>query len=491
MKEQLARAEEAVVALRANRNDRWYPVFHIAAPAGWINDPNGVSFFKDRYQVYFQHHPYSTVWGPMHWGHVSSTDMITWKREPIAFAPSIEADRDGVFSGSAVPSPNGETLYVYYTGHRWANGVNEDEGNDQVQCMATSTDGISFEKHGVIVKGPDELPHFRDPKVWQIGDTWYMVFGACSAQNRGQVWLYTSTDMEEWAFDSVLFEDPDPDAFMLECPDFFPLGDKWVLAYCPMGPKASGYANRNGHNAGYVVGNWAPGEPFVQTKEYTLADWGHNFYAPQSFEAPDGRRIQYGWMGSFVQPLATQASDGWSGQLTIARELSLGADDQLVAWPITEMERLRTSTEEFGDLTVGHNETLRLAEDAQCVEIELELDVAASTADRVGLQIHKTKGGQHTYVYYDDLAGRVGIDSRLGYTGEKGYRAAAVHGDKLQLRIFVDRGSIEVFANGGTTTLTSFSFPDEGPRAIELCSENGIATISGLRVHTLRTIWED
>ena len=85
----------------------------------------------------------------------------------------------------------------------------------------------------------------------------------------------------------------------------------------------------------------------------------------------------------------------------------------------------------------------------------------------------------------------MGIDSRLGYTGEKGYRAAAVHGDKLQLRIFVDRGSIEVFANGGTTTLTSFSFPDEGPRAIELCSENGIATISGLRVHTLRTIWED
>ncbi|MGO1714249.1 MAG: glycoside hydrolase family 32 protein, partial [Ancrocorticia populi] len=210
MKEQLARAEAAVAALRETRNDRWYPTFHIAAPAGWINDPNGLSFFKDRYQVYFQHHPYSTQWGPMHWGHVSSTDMVTWKREPIAFAPSIEADRDGVFSGSAVPSPDGETLYVYYTGHRWANGVNEDDGNDQVQCMATSTDGINFEKHGVVVEGPAELPHFRDPKVWQIGDTWYMVFGACSADNRGQVWLYTSTDMEDWEFDSILFEDPDP-----------------------------------------------------------------------------------------------------------------------------------------------------------------------------------------------------------------------------------------------------------------------------------------
>lgn len=491
MDEQLAKAEAANAALRKSRNDRWYPSFHIAAPAGWINDPNGVCFFKGRYHVFFQHHPYSTAWGPMHWGHVSSADMVTWRRESIAFAPSIEADRDGVFSGSAVASPDGQTLYAYYTGHRWTNGANEDEGNDQVQCMATSTDGISFDKRGVIVKGPAELPHFRDPKVWQIGGMWYMVFGACSTQGRGQVWLYTSTNMEDWEFDSILFEDPDPKAYMLECPDFFQLGDRWVLVYCPMGPEVSGYANRNGHNAGYVVGTWAPGEPFVQTKEYALADWGHNFYAPQSFEAPDGRRIQYGWMGSFEQPVASQVADGWSGQLTIARELGLGDGDQLTSWPIAEVEQLRTETDDLGTFELGRNETVTIAEDATAVEIELDLDLAASTANRVGLQIHKTAGGHHTYVYYDDLAGRVGIDSRLSYTGEKGYRAAAVRGNKLQLRIFVDRGSIEVFANAGAATLTSFSFPDAGPRAIELCSENGIAAISGLRVHTLRTIWED
>lgn len=490
MKEQLARAEAAVAALQETRNDRWYPTFHIAAPAGWINDPNGVSYFKGRYHVYFQHHPYSTDWGPMHWGHVSSSDMVTWKREPIAFAPSIEADRDGVFSGSALPSPDGETLYVYYTGHRWANGVNEDEGNDQVQCMATSSDGVSFDKRGVIVRGPSELPHFRDPKVWRMGDTWYMVFGACSAQNRGQVWLYTSRDMEEWEFDSILFEDPDPNAYMLECPDFFPLGDKWVLTYCPMGPLPAGYANRNGHNAGYVVGTWAPGQPFVQTKEYTLEDWGHNFYAPQSFEAPDGRRIQYGWMGSFVQPLASQAADGWSGQLTVPRELTLTDSGQLNAFPIAEIEQLRQDTRELGNLKLGHNESLTLSEDACAVEIECELDLAATTADRVGFEVHKTADGHHTYVYYDALAGRVGIDSRLSYTGEKGYRAATVNGDKLRLRIFVDRGSVEVFANGGDTALTSFSFPGSGPRAIELCSENGVAAISDLQVHTLGTIWQ-
>ena len=92
MKEQIEKAEAAVHELLENRKDRWYPTFHIAPLAGWMNDPNGLSFFNDRYQVYFQHNPYSPVWGPMHWGHVSSSDLVTWRREPIAFAPSVEED---------------------------------------------------------------------------------------------------------------------------------------------------------------------------------------------------------------------------------------------------------------------------------------------------------------------------------------------------------------------------------------------------------------
>lgn len=495
MKEQLARAEAGVQNLLTNRNDRWYPTFHIAAPAGWINDPNGLCFFKGRYQVYFQHHPYSTAWGPMHWGHVSSADMVTWRREPIALAPSIEADRDGVFSGSAVVSDDGDTLNAFYTGHRWSNGVNEDEGNDQVQCLAVSEDAVTFEKRGVVVEGPAELPHFRDPKVWKMGDTWYMVFGACSAENRGQVWLYTSENLTEWSFDSILFEDPDPNAFMLECPDMFPVGNKWILAYCPMGPEAKEYGNRNGHNSGYVMGDWAPGQEFVQTHEYTLSDWGHNFYAPQSFEAPDGRRIQYGWMGAFDNPLASQEEDGWSGQLTVARALTLGDDGELRANPIEELKKLRVATEEFGSFQVDRNENFMVAENAEAVEIELEVDLAGRASlerpDRFGFEVHKTPDGHHSYIYYDDLAGRVGVDQRLTHVGERGYRAAPVQGDTLRLRIFIDRGSIEVFVNDGLATITSFSFPATGPRAIELVSENAPVVVRDLKVHTLGTIWEE
>src|SRR6478609_5592988 len=144
MRDALARAEEGVRRLEATRNDRWYPKFHIAATAGWINDPNGLCHFNGRYHVYCQHNPFDSNWGLMYWGHVSSSDLITWRREPIALAPSVEEDRDGVFSGSAVVSDDGE-LIAYVPGVGWRNGVNEDEGSLQVQFMGVSEDGVVFE----------------------------------------------------------------------------------------------------------------------------------------------------------------------------------------------------------------------------------------------------------------------------------------------------------------------------------------------------------
>lgn len=489
MKEQLARAEEAVAALRRSRNDRWYPIFHIAAEAGWINDPNGLSYAHGRYQVYFQHHPYSTEWGPMHWGHVSSMDMVTWRREPIAFAPSLEADRDGVFSGSAVVGDNGR-LYVYFTGHRWRNGLNEDEGNLQVQCMAVSEDGIEFEKKGVIVECPEGLVHFRDPKVWQIDGTWYMVFGACSVDNRGQVWLYTSTDMETWTFDRILFEDPNPNVFMLECPDMFRLGDFWVITYCPMGLAPKDYEGRNSFNAGYVVGSWDPGRDFEQIAEYRAVDSGHNFYAPQSFEAPDGRRIVYAWMGSFDRPIPPQLTDGWSGQLTVARELTLSTDLRLRSLPIAELTQLRSETLELGPLDLGLNQDRTILDDGDAVEIELHVDLKRTNAERVGLRVHATPDGAHTYVGYDDLARRVFVDRRLTGNGDRGYRAAPYDGNELlRLRVLVDRGSVEVFVNDGDAALSSFSFPGDGPRSVAISSEAGTTAVDLLRVHRLTGIW--
>ncbi|RBP99076.1 glycoside hydrolase family 32 protein [Bifidobacterium xylocopae] len=490
--EQLAKATAGVAAFAAKRNDRWYPLDHIASDGGWINDPNGLCYFKGRYHAFYQLHPYGTQWGPMHWGHVSSADLVTWRREPLAMAPSFEAEKDGVFSGSAVVSDDGK-LVIYYTGHRWRNGVNEDEGNLQEQCMAVSDDGVHFEKKGVVVPCPDDrILHFRDPKVWKQGDEWRMVFGVSTPEHKGEIWMYRSDDMVNWTFDRPIYRHPDPDVFMLECPDMFPLGDKWVICYSAMGLEPKGFQARNHNNAGYVIGSWEPGGDFHQETDFHLWDDGHNYYAPQTFQAPDGRRLVFGWMAPFTQPIPME-DDGWCGQFTLPREVTL-AEDHLRTRPIREFAELDKDKRDFGPIELGVNESRDLVSDALTADIQMDIDLSSSQAERIGLELHRTPNGDHTLVCYDDQLERVVIDRHCNTYGDRGYRTAPVDksAGSLKLRIIVDRGSIEVYVNDGLEVMSSYSFPADGPRAIRLITESGEgkAMITSLSIATPDTIWE-
>ena len=247
---ELKRADASVDAMASSLCDHWYPMYHIAARAGWINDPNGLAFHNGRYHVFFQHHPYGTQWGPMHWGHVSSDDLAHWDREPIALAPSIEADREGVWSGSCVTGPDGR-LYAFYTGHRWFTTSAERGAHRERQCLAVSSDGIHFEKLGVVVDNREGLRNFRDPKVLYREGIWYMVTGQESADHRGQVALFRSHDLVEWESAGILYECPDVNVYMLECPDLFELGGAWVLVFSKMFVRDGGPIHEN--QTGYVV----------------------------------------------------------------------------------------------------------------------------------------------------------------------------------------------------------------------------------------------
>lgn len=493
--EELKKAEAGVAKMAAERNNRWYPKFHIASNGGWINDPNGLCYYQGRWHVFYQLHPYGTQWGPMHWGHVSSTDMLNWKREPIMFAPSLEQEKDGVFSGSAVIGDDGK-LKFYYTGHRWA----DDQGaNWQVQMLAEPDNDelTSATKRGMIIDCPTDKvhQHYRDPKVWKTGDKWYMTFGVCSAEQRGQMWLFSSDDMVRWNYEYVLFEHPDPDVYMLECPDFFPITDengneKWVIGFSAQGSKPKGFMNRNVNNAGYMIGTWTPGEQFKPETEFRLWDCGHNYYAPQSFN--DGKRqIVYGWLSPFVQPIPME-DDGWCGNLTLPREITLKNGD-LVTAPVAEMEGLRESTQNLGDIELGSNEEHVIAEDAEAVEIELTIDMKATTAERVGLKVHATDDGSYTLIAFDDQLGRVVVDRQNATYGDRGYRTAPLTdaelaADELKLRVYVDRGCVEVYVNDGTQALSSYSYAAEGNRAIKLTSESGTAKFTDVKLHTMKSI---
>ncbi|WP_264298335.1 GH32 C-terminal domain-containing protein [Bifidobacterium lemurum] len=185
-------------------------------------------------------------------------------------------------------------------------------------------------------------------------------------------------------------------------------------------------------------------------------------------------------------------NDGWCGNLTLPREITLGEDGDVHTAPCAEVEGYRESTVEHGEIALSFNEEKVICDDAEAVEIEMVIDLDNSTAERAGLKVHATEDGAYTYVAYDDQIGRVVIDRQAAVNGDKGYRAAPLDeaelGGKLKLRVFVDRGCVEVYVNDGHQAMSSYSYPTDGPRAIKLTSESGELKVDSLTVHTLKSI---
>jgi len=486
MKALLAKGNQAIEELAKQVKDRYYPAYHIAAKAGWINDPNGLVYFDGKYHVFFQHYPYNENWGPMHWGHVVSDDLVHWQHLPIALAPSEDYDKDGCFSGSAVDD-NG-VLALIYTGHVWLKEAGDDSAIREVQCLAISHDGVNFEKQGVVLTPPDGIMHFRDPKVWRQDNKWFMVVGARDKQDVGQVLLYSSNDLRQWAFEQVLAKTNDPDVYMMECPDFFPLGDKYILLFSPQGMKAKGYQYRNRFQSGYLVGDWHPGSPFKIIQEFTEIDNGHDFYAPQSLIAKEGRRVAIGWMDMWESPMPSKA-DKWAGALTLPRELTLSADNKVLSKPVHEIESLRGDLKEFTHLQLKNDkQDLQLAS-KQC-ELIVKIDLSKTNAERAGLKLAASKDGQQgVWLYIDNQANRLVLDRAFAGEGVLGYRSVPLPtGDLLKLHIFVDHSSIEIFVNDGEYSFSSRIYPTNSDRTIHLFAENGNLVVNNIEYWSLLKI---
>jgi beta-fructofuranosidase len=464
----ISNAERELQTKSEDINPRWYPRYHLAARAGWINDPNGLVWFDGWYHAFYQHHPYSTQWGPMHWGHARSKDLVRWEHLPVALAPEGPEDKDGCFSGSAVV--DGDTLALIYTGHKFHGDPSDEYNLYQVQCLATSRDGIHFERQGMVLDTPEGLHHFRDPKVWREGECWYMVVGA-RVGDIGQVRLYRSADLRHWQ-DAGIFAQAEAEmGYMWECPDCFALGDRRVLMFSPQGMAAEGYERRNLFQSGYLLGDWQPGQPFVHGSEFIELDSGHDFYAPQSFLTPDGRRMVIGWLDMWESPLPEQ-QDGWAGMLSLPRELSLGADNRLLMRPAQEVESLRRAWFPWPVSTLN-NQQITVADCCEAMEVNLHWDMANSCAEQYGLNF-----GEGLRVYVDNQMQRLVLERRYPQYGLCGSRSVPLPtGSTLNLRLFFDSSSIEVFVNDGEACLSSRIYPDAQRRELALFAWSGGATI--------------
>ena len=376
-------------------SDSHYPRWHHAPVSGLMNDPNGFVEFAGRYHLFYQWNPLACDHKFKCWAHWSSADLLHWQHEPIALMPDEEYDRNGCYSGSAVD--NHGTLTLCYTGN-----VKFDDGSRTAwQCLATENADGTFTKLGPVLPLPEGYTgHVRDPKVWQHEGRWYMVLGAQDRQKRGKVLLFSSANLREWT-------SREETRFL------------------------------NTYPAVWMAGDFDYDRAAFKHGELHELDAGFEFYAPQTMQTSDGRRLLVGWMGvpdgeEMRQPTL---ANGWIHQMTCLRELEF-ADSKLYQRPLRELTALR------GEAHGWPESILPLA------PMEISLETARDAALSIDF------GGALT-LERDACGIRLARHSLA--SDETHYRYW--RGEVRSLRIFIDQSSVEIFINDGEGVMSSRYFP--------------------------------
>ncbi|MCZ2491305.1 glycoside hydrolase family 32 protein [Dellaglioa carnosa] len=442
-------------------NERYRLNYHITAPAGWMNDPNGFCFYKGYYHIFYQHHPESVEWGPMHWGHSRSKDLVNWERLPIALFPGDKEDKDGCFSGSAIVKD--DRLYLIYTGHNLKD-ENDPDSYWQNQNLAFSDDGINFQKYAgnpvISIPPADNAADFRDPKIWYKNGKYYIVIGSKNEVGLGRVIMYSSENLEQWDYLGPIAtaKSVDSEGFVWECPDLFEIEGQDVLIMSPQGIKADELKYRNFFQTGYLIGKFDEDTHTLSHGEFTELDFGHDFYATQSMLTPDGRRIAFGWMDMWESPMPEQ-QDGWAGALTFPRELKMKAG-KLLMTPVKEIEKLRKKV--LLDVVNPEQNTISFKAPTKSFEylanFDGKNDVVVKVQDserKLLLELnYRSETGKVTLQKYNDDLLR---ETNITVSGQ------------MDIHLLMDNSSAELFVNNGEACFSERIY-DEKELTIETSS---------------------
>lgn len=458
-----------------------------------MNDPNGLVYADGEYHLFYQHHPEDTVWGPMHWGHAVSPDLLNWTHLPIALYPD---EIGAIFSGSAVVDEANTAgfgagamvaIFTHATNER------------QTQSLAYSTDrGRTWTKYegDPILEPPDNVRDFRDPKVFWYGGLenghWVMLVAA------GNVILhYISDNLTEWEPTSS-FGPCGAIGNFWETPDLFELPvdggpeTRWLLAVAIDGPVPVGQSGVQ-----YFVGDF-DGQTFTSenpTDTILWVDHGADFFAAQGWnDAPDGRAVWIAYMNDW-EYAQTVPTSTWRGAFTLPRELSLTetrAGIRLVQQPVREVEHLRGESWAWETVTIDGASDLLAEVSGEALEIIARIRVdQAGAVERVGLRV-RVGDNEHTTVGYEIRSGTLYVDRATsgkvdfspGFPGIHAAPMAPLDG-QVTLHLFVDRSSVEVFGNGGRVVLTELVFPSADSLGVELFAAGGPVQVAHLQIYRL------
>lgn len=424
-----------------NGNTKWRQLFHIMPKTGWLNDPNGLCRFNGEYHIFFQYSPFDTKPGTNFWGHYKTKDFISYEYLSPALCCDQNFDCHGVYSGSTLIDEG--KMYLYYTGNVKQLGDFDyiTKGREHNLILAVSEDGLTFNDKALLMKNSDYPSdctcHVRDPKVFKCKGKYYMVLGSRTTADTGEVLVYVSDNKTDWKLVNRL-RTAEKFGYMWECPDLFFLDGKEILAFSPQGIEPEGFKYNNVYQSGYALLQGGFTSPNCSVGEFEELDRGFDFYAPQSFEAEDGRRIMIGWLGlpdleSYYENPSNKF--GWAHCLTIPRELSLRGN-KLMQKPLKEYEKLREK-----ELSVENQESVRA----------LEALISYNSPVKAEISIH----GDCKIIYENSV-----LTLSFGKSGY-GRKSRSVRLQSLEeIRIFCDSSSVEIFVNGGEEVFTSRFYPE-------------------------------
>jgi beta-fructofuranosidase len=464
----LVRATQAVeAAVPRARADPAHPIFHVTSPAQWMNDPNGPIFYKGYYHLFYQLHPFSDESGPKYWGHVRSRDLAKWEHLPIALWPSSELGESETWSGCCTINGKGEPMAFYTSivpgkpakthAEQWA--AIGDKG--LITWHKSTANPVLSE----ALHGETKVYEWRDPFVFQHKHRTFMVLGGNLNETKGgqaviNIYEAENPELTKWKYRGVLFKLPDPKARTSECPNFFNIGDRWVLFVSPYG------------KVQYFVGDFDPQTCRFHAQTNGLLDYGPNFYAPNTMLVPSGRRIVWGWVTGF------KSGHGWNGCLTLPRELSLSKDGQLRQEPAPELKKLRRKSVEWKNIPLAADAKQFKLPATNTMEIELEIESGSAESIAIGIK----SASKEAYA----------IDMRFENSKFKlgGSEAPLSSGEKkgnLNLRLFLDRSVLEVFANQSLCATKVIS-PLTDNAALEIRA-SGQAKAKFVKAWPMNSIW--
>ena len=506
-----ATAQKKVVTTKTTTEEQLYrPNFHFTPKKGWMNDPNGMFFADGFYHLYFQYYPEDVVWGPMHWGHATSKDLIEWEEQPIALYP----DKDKyIFSGSAVVDVNNTTglgkgntapIVAIYTLHDMTKEKGGKIDVEQQDIAFSNDNGFTwqkFEEGNPVLKNPG-IRDFRDPKVtWDATHKQWIM--ALAAQDRNQ--FYKSTNLKNWEYLSDFGKNIGAHGGVWECPDFFEMKvegtneTKWVLIQSLNPGGANG-----GSGTQYFIGDF-DGKTFtldpnfankVSAENAVWLDYGKDNYAGVTWNNipnSDGRKLFIGWMSNwdYAQVVPTTT---WRSSMTLAREIQLikkGNNYILISNPVKEIEKYisKTSTTKSikgkGNLSLFDDGKIDLTQAMVSFNLKnLKQDNYTFTlSNKSGESLNFGINNTENYLFLDrSKAGKIDFSDKFAATISK----APLNENQKEavIKIILDKTSIEIFYNNGEKVMTEIFFLSEPFTKISVFSNQGVA-IDDLKISQL------